>query len=257
MQICERHGQFESTHYAYGQIDVWTSCPSCREESRLATIAEHEHREREQVKAARIAAAKIPARFHGKTIDDFEVVNLGQRHAKKLADDYVANFKENLNAGRCLVFFGPSGTGKTHLACAIVAALAEQGYATRYATVAGVIREIRATWDRSSARSETEVLNSLRRFHLLVLDEVGVQFGTEKELVQFTELIDLRYQDNRPTLLISNFSKPELDAFLGPRITDRFRENGGIGMLFDWESKRGQVTAELIASLADATQRLQ
>jgi nucleoside-diphosphate-sugar epimerase len=43
----------------------------------------------------------------------------------------------------------------------------------------------------------------------------------------------------RPTLLASNCTKDELKGFLGDRIVDRLRENGGKVLIFDWPSRRG------------------
>ena len=72
----------------------------------------------------------------------------------------------------------------------------------------------------------------------LVIDEVGVQFGTETEKFIFYEVINRRYENVLPTVLISNLTSDELKTFIGDRAFDRFREDGGAILAFDWESYR-------------------
>jgi DNA replication protein DnaC len=52
------------------------------------------------------------------------------------------------------------------------------------------------------------------------------------------DIIDKRYRDVKPTILISNLTKAELKGFLGERSFDRLRE-GGLWVDFLWESFRG------------------
>jgi IstB-like ATP binding protein len=162
----------------------------------------------------------------------------GERRALLAAKDYVESFADHLAAGRSLVFCGSPGTGKTHLACAIIKSLAESGRRTRYFTVRELIRSIRATWQEDAPESEETVLRRLRELDLLVLDEVGVQFCKDAELTQLTEVMDLRYRDMKPTLVVSNCTGDELKKYLGDRIVDRLRENGGKVAIFDWPSRR-------------------
>lgn len=121
---------------------------------------------------------------------------------------------------------------------AIAHGLARRGRSTRYLTVAELIRLIRDTWQRNSFSTTAEVLRRLRELDLLVLDEVGVQFGTEAELTQLTEVMDVRYRDTKPTLVISNCAIGDLKRYLGDRIVDRLMENGGKIVIFNWPSRR-------------------
>ncbi len=60
------------------------------------------------------------------------------------------------------------------------------------------------------------------------------------------DILDRRYNDLKPTLVITNLpkegtaDKPGLDTYLGPRNYDRLRENGGTIIPFDWASERGR-----------------
>jgi DNA replication protein DnaC len=79
-----------------------------------------------------------------------------------------------------------------------------------------------------------------RALDLLLLDEVGVQFGSEAEMIQLTEVLDARYSAMKPTLVISNCDRAGLEKFLGVRAVDRLRDNGGMLLVFDWPSWRGR-----------------
>ncbi|MFO1612062.1 hypothetical protein QOT38_29945, partial [Pseudomonas aeruginosa] len=54
-------------------------------------------------------------------------------------------------------------------------------------------------------------------------------------------VIDGRYQNLMPTIVISNLKAEELPGALGERCVDRLRENGGIAVRFDWPSKRSEI----------------
>jgi DNA replication protein DnaC len=189
--------------------------------------------------ASLVRAACIPDRFFLKTLAHYKATTDGERVALSVAKNYVEEFADHLAAARCLVFCGSPGTGKTHLACAIAKSLAQSGRSTRYFTVQELIRSIRDTWQPGSRESETTVLRSLRGLNLLVLDEVGVQSGTDAEIRQLTEVMDMRYRAMKPTLVVSNCTRSELKKYLGERIADRLRENGGKVVIFDWPSRRG------------------
>ena len=76
---------------------------------------------------------------------------------------------------------------------------------------------------------------------LLILDEVGVQFGSDTEKLILFDVLNERYEKRRPTLVLSNLSLPDVEQYLGERIFDRLREDGGEAVVFDWESHRGNV----------------
>ena len=68
-----------------------------------------------------------------------------------------------------------------------------------------------------------------------------MQYGTEAEQVSLFDIIDKRYRDLMPTILLTNQGKAGLKTFLGDRSFDRLRE-GGIWVPFDWASQRGAHT---------------
>ena len=74
---------------------------------------------------------------------------------------------------------------------------------------------------------------------LLVIDEVGIQFGTDTERMILYEILDLRYEAMRPVILTTNITDlKSLEKLLGERIIDRLFEGESKIVLFEWESHR-------------------
>jgi DNA replication protein DnaC len=212
---------------------------------------EYEAQQEARLFQQRIDAAGVPPRFVGKSFRDFKAVSPQQKRVLQIVENYVSNFEATLKAGRCLMFLGSVGTGKTLLSSIMVQELlrvkrpapegyCRPGFTAYYGTALGIIRALRNTWRKDSSLSETDMLKRLSGVDLLAIDEIGMQLGSEAELTQLTELIDLRYQNIKSTIVISNLDLAGVERFLGVRAVDRLRENGGSMVAFDGKSWRGR-----------------
>lgn len=238
LETCQAHGEFVSRYREWPNCSGWSKCPGCEKEAAAQKQLQEERERQEQRIKAFIDAAQIPLRFNTKTLEGFQAESGEQRTALELSRAYVDNFPDNLAAGRCLLFCGKPGTGKTHLGCGILRALAAQGARVRYATAGEVIRMLRETWRENAKETEADVLKRIFGLHLLLIDEVGVQFGSDAEKVQLFEVIDGRYRALRPTIIISNLDLKGLTEYLGERAIDRLWENGGGMTVFKGKSWR-------------------
>lgn len=72
-----------------------------------------------------------------------------------------------------------------------------------------------------------------------MLDDVGAGHGSEAELVQLLEIVDLRYRLEKPTVVLSNLVATALKPALGDRLYDRLREGATIKAC-NWASMRGE-----------------
>jgi DNA replication protein DnaC len=100
-----------------------------------------------------------------------------------------------------------------------------------------LIRSVRETWRRDCEKTETQVLNYLQYLDLLVIDEVGVQYGTDGEQTVIFDVLDRRYREMRPTVILTNQDKDGFKGFVGDRTFDRLAETAR-WVPFDWQSYR-------------------
>lgn len=245
LDTCQQHGEFESKAIKFGsKILHWTKCPAClaiSEKAKNEAEASAEILEAQQRMERKLDRAGIPLRFRNKTFASFVVDTDGKDRSRAVAMEFAANFAKHSNAGTFAVFSGKPGTGKSHLAIAIAQDVMKSGTAL-YTSAIDAVRMIRDTWRRESEKTETQVLQMLASVDLLILDEIGVQYGTEAEQVTLFDIIDKRYRDLMPTILLTNLNAAGMKEFLGDRSYDRLRE-GGIWLTFDWESQRNKVAA--------------
>ncbi|MFA5899707.1 MAG: ATP-binding protein [Hyphomicrobium sp.] len=241
--LCKTHGTFRAKviQGPFGP-PITQRCQLCQQqardesEARRASTAELERRNHV---AELNREAGIPARFQSRSIESYLANQDGQKRVVNIARRFVDTWTEQREKGTSLIFTGGPGTGKTHLACAIGKALLEsQLAAVRFGTVTGLLRSIKDTYRPGSERSEQQAFDSILQYDLLIVDEIGVQLGTDHEKLLLFEVLNERYQGSLPTILISNLSAADLEIFLGQRVMDRYRECGAV-VAFDWPSHRG------------------
>ncbi len=239
-ETCEKHGIYESKNI-FGK--VWSSCPACNSEQKLIAEryrVEKEAQDKHSAWVSKMGAAGIPERFRSRTLASYTATNAGQKRALVFMTEYSEQFSRVSETGRSAILCGKPGTGKTHLAIGVALHVIELGKSAAFTTVQRIILRVKDSWRKDSSESESEVLNMLVYPDLLIIDEIGVQFGTEFEKNFMFLLLNERYEKRRPTILLSNLTVVEIKAFLGERIYDRLKEDGGQVVSFDWASYRGQ-----------------
>lgn len=234
--------------------DGWSTpeCPLCEHKRKSeadskarATASMLESRRRDAERSARRARSAIPPRFAEKRFDSFRRHTGGAIEPARAAEAYADDYPTVRRDGRCLILCGAPGTGKTHLACAILNRVFDQhGAEVRYMSFAAAVRSVKETYSPAATLTEQQAINALVAPDMLVLDEVGVQFGTEAEKIIGFEIINARYEALKPTIVVSNLAIANLETCLGERVLDRLRENGGEYLAFKGESYRGEPVAD-------------
>jgi len=163
----------------------------------------------------------IPVQYYDAEFENWIANTPGKKNAIEKA---LKAWEENL------FLAGNNGTGKTYLAMC----LTKKG--ASYREAADIFREIRGNFDR-----EQKILDYYGNRKLLIIDEVGRQ--NKKELSDFEknvffEIINRRWNNCLPTMLIANMDIKEVVNLLGAAILDRLRP---IFVHFDWESMRGKL----------------
>jgi DNA replication protein DnaC len=248
--ICPKHGKYSAWRGAAESAGL-NDCPRCIDEQQAERDregrekAERQARQMRQTKLRKlIEQAGIPAEFEASSLDTYRVTSAGQQLAVTICRAYASSWEDQYRKGGSLVLTGLTGTGKTHLACAIANAIITAHLCTvAFGTVSDYSREIRSTYGRSRGeRSELQVMQALREVDLLIADDIGAQDGSDFEMKMLYDLIDGRWRAKRPIIVTSNLNNAELQKFIGTRLMDRLRDRGTV-IAFDWASHRGQVGA--------------
>jgi DNA replication protein DnaC len=144
----------------------------------------------------RIRAARFPAR---KSLEEFDF-----DHARSLKRDTIAHLGtlDFVTARENVVFLGPPGTGKTHLAIGLAIRACQAGHRVLFATASQWVDRLATA--HHDGRLQTELVR-LGRYPLLVVDEVGyIPFEPEAANL-FFQLVSSRYE--RASLIVTS-NKP-------------------------------------------------
>lgn len=170
--------------------------------------------------------------------------NIPERHAKlnNVFTDakWTAAFSQlndRLGSGLLVALLGSRGRGKTQLGVCLIKEACRHEQSARYLKTMRFFTRIRATFDKAESETEDSVLDTFKRFDLLVIDEVGVRGETAWEDRLLTNLVDERYDAMRDTILISNQTEKAFTEAVGASIMHRMKEDGGI-IVCDWTDFR-------------------
>lgn len=248
-KVCKHHGEYqaEEKKVAFINRTFETQCPGCAAESERKSEEEQARQAKERRERSLVGCldrAGIPKRFRNRNFENYRAETPDQQRAKKTAQSYADNFSQAMDSGQSMIFSGKTGTGKTHLANAIANQIVRNGCTAIFITVRDLVGKVKETWGRNAERNENEVKKHFIDVDLLILDEVGVQFDSEAEKLIMFDVINGRYEEVKPTIVLSNFpidaddGKPSIRKVLGDRVLDRLREGGGKMIPFNWKSYR-------------------
>lgn len=162
-------------------------------------------------------------RFKDSNLDNYICSSEEQ---KRLVETLRTCLNEGFNKN--ILIIGGVGTGKTHLAYSILNSMEKvtkseyselSWYSEKnviYRPIKKIIDDIRKNWT-----SEDVNIFDYKRIPLLIIDEIGVQYGTDSERTELYDIFNYRYENCLPIIAISNNSLNELQRILGQRIFDR------------------------------------
>ncbi len=153
----------------------------------------------------RLRAAHLPSRTRLESFDFSFQPSVSERLVRELAGLAFVPTATNI------VFLGPPGVGKTHLASGLAIRAIEAGYTALFTTLSQLAETLEATPHPSLWRQR------LRRYlqpRVLVIDEVGYTRLTADQARRFFDLVTARYERG-PIILTSNTSFTEWGTLLG------------------------------------------
>ncbi|MEM7582217.1 MAG: ATP-binding protein [Acidobacteriota bacterium] len=126
---------------------------------------------------------------------------ISQRYVDRFFDPKRRRFRE---AG--LIYIGPPGVGKTHLAAAVLSEIVER-YKVRgkFVDFTSLLHQIQSTFDEKSSDSKASILSPVMNAELLVLDELGAQKPTEWVRNTLYLIMNTRYTQRLPTIFTTNY----------------------------------------------------
>ncbi len=272
-RTCECGVVFEAVVaiYAGSRWGGLERCPSCQdkweaEEERKTALKEHEEKIDRQTSRRDVLeeAAHFPERFLNKTYPDGQEdkwpipwTGYNRSQSPKSFAQIIAWLRVVAKRGAAgspsLVLQGSYGSGKTHLAVAIGAALCRlwgvtdkgklvatdydpvfsyfSGPGVLFTTASDFGVRLRATYRRDSEESEADVYDQIERARVVILDDVGdptKEKDSDATRRQYFEIINRRYNADKPIILTLNFRLGKDDAaladFFSPAVYSRLVE---------------------------------
>jgi DNA replication protein DnaC len=192
------------------------------------------------------ASYNLPKKFAGARMDNYNPAHKSQESATQRCIEYAKNL-DKIKQGTGLIFHGPYGTGKTHLAVATVYELIKNnpdqfvprpgpwdydngfknGMMFTFVSVVDLLATIREGFDGSDYKKgkAADLLHRVKCDEIVILDDIGAEKPSEWVEEQLYSLIDLRYRMERATIFTTNCSIPkELEQQIGERAVSRIFE---------------------------------
>lgn len=185
-----------------------------------------------QILRDKLSFADIPESFRSVRLIDFQT-EIYEKHesrgraktALNAVNFWLSDFSAKQEQGIGLYLYSEAkGSGKTRMAAGIANELViGRGLSVKFATSLQILDEIKASWDKQRAESESRLLSILSTAPVLVIDDFGIE-QQEKPWIneKFYQIINNRYIDKKITIFTSNTALGDLKY--DERITNRIKE---------------------------------
>jgi DNA replication protein DnaC len=188
--------------------------------SRVQILAQDYRRPTSDVGFSEISSLGL---MHGKNFSTFEL-----RRGEGLPKEDLQSLKRAFDAAVAfaekpvgwVVFTGPYGCGKTHLAAAIANYHHDLGNAHLFVVVPDLLDHLRATFSPDSFVRFDRRFEEVRSTPLLILDDLGTQSMTPWVREKLFQIFNYRYNAELPTVITTSDYRDEMDARLRSRIED-------------------------------------
>ncbi len=226
----------------YGRTGEWYYHPCTPECEQKNERREWERMRRDARVESLLEKSGLSRRFRRYTFANFKpYVSQGAAKAVERVEDYLARWDENREAGKGLYLCGDVGTGKTHLAVAILNELVrKKRVPSLFVTVPELLDNLRETYNKPG-RNLDEWMDAVQNAEFLVLDDLGSERPTEWVRERIFVIVNHRYREALPTIFTSNIGPKDLATQLGERTASR------IIAMCEWIDLEGEDYREIAA----------
>lgn len=177
----------------WGWFEPWPCVCDCQKEDRdLVKAVEAEiGRLSREIRKECFGDSRFKDATFGKSRFDGEAATYCKRYAE--------NFAEIAPEGAGLLLYGAVGTGKTHLAACIANEVARIGAEPKFTRIAEISDEIAGNFGKV-----TPTLDRLKRFDLIIIDDLGTERTDERTETRAFQAIDMLYSEKIPFIVTTN-----------------------------------------------------
>lgn len=178
----------------------------------------------------KIVEAGVPKKWRNVLIEtDCDESN---REALQAALEFVSR-KDDKKHG--LTFYGPVGTGKTHVAC-----FAFVNY-MKFHNVQGIFLSVPEISTSIKTLSESNFFNNVvKQAGIILLDDVGMEKGNDWVLEYISTILNYIYAERKPFLITTNLPPSVLEDHIGTRLISRICEVSRIIFLHGKDRRKGE-----------------
>lgn len=205
--------------------EIWYEHPCTVECENAADLEEWEAERRSALLNTLMERSGVSKRLQRCTLENFHIArNPDAKTALQKVEDWIDHWPEYREAGRGLFLSGEVGTGKTHLAVAVMKELQEaHEVPCLMMSVPELLDDMRAEYDSREGRGR--MVAQAKAAELLVLDDLGSEKITDWSIERLFVIIDHRYRNMAPTIYTSNLGYQGVREVFGERIASRMIES--------------------------------
>ena len=175
-------------------------CACCKAKREQQEVAIRQQKHRDLVRRLKAEGFSDTAMLNW-TFENDNGHSPQMHHAHRYVEQWQTIRSENLG----LLLWGSVGTGKSFLAGCIANALMEQEVPVRMTNFARIMNELNSSFSGRNA-----VVDRLCCYPLLIIDDFGMERGTEYALEQVYNIVDSRYRSQKPLIVTTNLTLDEI-----------------------------------------------